>query len=52
MVHYEGIFFDKETQNFIISLDKNKLPVLNDEIHCTFKSKPTNNDLFDEMDKK
>ena len=49
MVHYEGIFFDKEIQDLIISLDKNKLPVLNDEIHCTFKSKPTNDELFDEI---
>ena len=49
MVHYEGIFFDKKTQDYIISLDKNKLPVLNDEIHCTFKPKPTNEELFDEL---
>lgn len=49
MVHYEGIFFDKDTQDFIISLDKNKLEVLNDEIHCTFKPKPTTNELFDEL---
>lgn len=49
MVHYEGIFFDKKTQDLIISLDKNKLPILNDEIHCTFKSKPTTDELFDEI---
>lgn len=49
MVHYEGIFFNKETSDYISSLDQNKLPVINDEIHCTFKSKPTNDELFDEI---
>lgn len=49
MVHYEGIFFDKKTQDYISSLDQNKLPILNDEIHCTFKPKPTTDELFDEI---
>lgn len=49
MVHYEGIFFDKKTQDYISSLDQNQLPIINDEIHCTFKSKPTNDELFDEL---
>ena len=49
MVHYEGIFFDQKTQDYIISLDKNRLPIINDEIHCTFKVKPTNDELLDEL---
>lgn len=40
MLSYEGIFFEGETAEFIHSLEKEKLPVINDEIHCTFKYHP------------
>lgn len=49
MVHYEGVFFDKKTQEKLILLDKNKLPIINDEIHCTFKPYPSLNEIFDEI---
>ena len=47
MVHYEGIFFEEENAKLISALDKENLPVINDELHCTFKVKPTEEELFD-----
>lgn len=49
MVNYEGIFFEKEIAKQISELDKNKLPIINDEIHCTFKAYPKDEELFDEI---
>lgn len=49
MISYEGIFFDKETVKFIHSLEKNPLPIINDEIHCTFKYHPLENEIFNEL---
>ena len=49
MLSYEGIFFEGETVDFIHSLEKEKLPVINDEIHCTFKYHPNDNEIFDEL---
>ena len=49
MVGYEGIFFDKETTNFIFSIEKQHLEVVNDEIHCTFKYRPNNDELFNDI---
>lgn len=37
MISYEGIFFDDDTVDFIHSLEKVQLPIVNNEIHCTFK---------------
>lgn len=49
MVKYEGLFFDKESIDIIKSLEKNKLEFINDEIHCTFKYKPNNNEIFNDI---
>lgn len=49
MLSYEGIFFEGETAEFIHSLEKEKLPVINDEIHCTFKYHPSNEEIFNEL---
>ena len=49
MLSYEGIFFEGETIDFIHSLETEKLPLVNDEIHCTFKYHPANNEIFNEL---
>lgn len=49
MVSYEGIFFDKETVEFIHSLEGKKLKRVNDEIHCTFKYHPKDSEIFNEI---
>lgn len=45
MVNYMGIFFDKEQSELIMSLQPTKLEKVNDEVHCTFKYKPTNSEI-------
>ena len=49
MLSYEGIFFEGETVDFIHSLEKEQLPIINDEIHCTFKYHPSENEIFDNL---
>ena len=49
MLSYEGIFFEKDAVNLIHSLEANKLARVNDEIHCTFKYHPNNNEIFNEI---
>ena len=49
MMSYEGIFFDNATEEFIHSLENPQLPVVNDEIHCTFKYHPNDDEIFDEL---
>ena len=49
MLSYEGIFFEGETVDFIHSLETEKLPLVNDEIHCTFKYHPIDNEIFNEL---
>ena len=49
MLSYEGIFFDKETVELIKSLDKKMLARVNDEIHCTFKYHPQDEEIFDDI---
>ena len=49
MLSYEGIFFEGETVDLIHSLEKEQLPVINDEIHCTFKYHPNTDEIFDEL---
>ncbi len=49
MVSYEGIFFETETVDLIHSLERDRLPVVNDEIHCTFKYHPTSEEIFNEL---
>ena len=49
MLSYEGIFFEGETVDLIHSLENNRLPIVNDEIHCTFKYHPSEEEIFDEI---
>ena len=49
MLSYEGIFFDNDTEKFLHSLENPKLPIINDEIHCTFKYHPSFDEIFDEL---
>ncbi len=49
MLSYEGIFFDNDVANYIFSLEKTHLPMVNDILHCTFKYHPEENEIFDEL---
>ena len=49
MLSYEGIFFDEESINIIHSLESSKLEKVNDEIHCTFKYHPSDDEIFNEL---
>ena len=49
MLSYEGIFFEGETVDLIHSLEKVRLPIVNDEIHCTFKYHPNEKEIFDNL---
>ena len=46
MVKYEGLFFDKETESLILALDKERLDVGIDVLHCTFKYLPSEEEIF------
>lgn len=49
MVIYEGLFFDEEEASIINSLDEGHLPIIINEVHCTFKFKPQKDEIFDEI---
>ena len=49
MVKYEGLFFDKETESLILALDKERLDVGIDVLHCTFKYLPSEEEIFDDI---
>ena len=49
MVRYMGIFFEGEQAELIKTLQPTKLEKMNDEIHCTFKYKPTDDELIEEI---
>lgn len=49
MLSYEGIFFEEDMVDLIHSLETEKLAIVNDEIHCTFKYHPNNNEIFNEI---
>lgn len=49
MLSYEAIFFDEESVKLIHSLEKEQLPVINDEIHCTFRYHPKEDEIFDDI---
>ena len=49
MLSYEGLFFDEEAIKIIKSLEKKKLPIINDVIHCTFKYHPLEEEIFNEL---
>lgn len=49
MLSYEGIFFESDMVNLIHSLDIEKLPKVNDKIHCTFKYHPSEDEIFNDI---
>ncbi len=49
MLSYEGIFFEADVVELIHSLETEKLAKVNDEIHCTFKYHPNDEEVFDEL---
>ena len=49
MLSYEGIFFEGDVVELIHSLENEKLEKVNDELHCTFKYHPTDDEIFDEI---
>lgn len=49
MLSYEGIFFGEEMCKLIHSLEKNPLEREINELHCTFKYHPSENEIFDDI---
>ncbi len=49
MIKYEGLFFDEKTEEFIHSIEGNRLELVNDRIHCTFQYKPTKEEIFNDI---
>ncbi len=49
MLSYEGIFFDEETTKLLQSLEPEHLEKTSDELHCTFKYRPVQDKIFDEI---
>ena len=49
MIHYEGIFFEGESLELIKKLEGMNLGIINDEIHLTFKYKPEDSEIFNEI---
>ena len=46
MISYEGLFFKKKD---LLKYEKKHLPIINDEIHCTFKYRPNEDEIFNEL---
>jgi hypothetical protein len=49
MVRYSGLFFNKFYTGVIEDAQEIKLPFTNDELHCTFKYIPSDDELCDEL---
>lgn len=49
MLSYEGIFFEGDMVELIHSLETKKLDKVLDEIHCTFRYHPTNDEIFNDI---
>ncbi len=49
MVKYEGIFFDKFIEELILATERIHLGDINDILHMTFKYKPSEDEIFDEI---
>lgn len=49
MVGYEGLFFDDEYEKLIFSLEGKHLGIVNDKLHCTFKYRPTEDEIFNDI---
>ena len=45
MINYTGLFFEGKDLEAILSLEEEKLEIINDVIHCTFKYEPNINDI-------
>lgn len=45
MILYSGIFFDKNTSNIIKKYEIKRLAKSNEFLHCTFKFKPSENEI-------
>ncbi len=49
MLSYEGIFFETDVVELIHSLETKTLAKVNDEIHCTFKYYPNEEETFNDI---
>ena len=49
MLSYEGLFFEGKDLEVIRSLESKPLDNINDEIHCTFKYHPLEDEVFNEL---
>ena len=49
MVKYEGLFFEDKDVELIHSLEEGRLDTINDEIHCTFKYRPSDEEIFNDI---
>lgn len=49
MLSYEGIFFEGDMVDLIHQLETEKLVIVNDEIHCTFKYHPADDEVFNDI---
>lgn len=49
MVTYEGIFFEGESAKKIYSLEGVHLDLPIDKLHCTFKYRPSDEQIFDDI---
>lgn len=49
MVYFEGIFFDKDTIKLLHSLETKTLAKINGHFHCTFKYRPKDEEIFDNI---
>lgn len=48
-VRYMGIFFEGESAEFIKRMQPTPLEYTNDELHCTFKYRPQDEELFEDI---
>ena len=49
MIAYEGLFFDGEVADLIRFLEPIHLPKSIDKLHCTFKYRPSDEELFEDI---
>lgn len=49
MLIYEGIFFEGKDADLIHALEDKQLENVNDNLHCTFKYRPNNSEIFNEI---
>ena len=49
MLNYEGIFLDEKSIKLIQVIEECKLELTNDILHCTFKYKPSKDEIFNDI---